>query len=349
MRVGINGFGRIGRAITRINLQRGVFDLVAVNDINPDIHNLAYLLKYDSTYGRLPCTVIVRGCALEISGQSPIRAYQCNTIDAVPWGAHGVDVVIDASGIEHNLRLIPGLKAQAVRHCVLTNAPDGEYVDKFVVIGVNEECITCDDFVLSASICDAAAFVPVIDLIERHFGVQYGSVTTLHPWLSYQRLLDGPSFSYADPGSIHSAYALGRASTMSLIPKTTSCLTASAKVLPGIDRKFVSLSYRVPTAIVSSADITAKLGSDPSRDDVVGVFEEAQRRQRYPVIFNNYEALVSVDFAGFEYSAIVDHRWTMLHGDAQLKLVLWYDNEWGYGSRIVDLVGHLAGLARGVT
>jgi len=344
LRVGINGFGRIGRAIARINFQRHVFDVVAVNDINPDVHNLAYLLKYDSTYGRLSRDVRVQGTTLVPEGFDPISVYTHRDIDAVPWKAHGVEVVIDASGIEHNLAVLRTLADQGVRHCVVTNAPDEEYVDRFVIVGVNEDDIRPADFVLSASICDAAAFVPVAGLLERQFGIAYGSLTTLHPWLSYQRLLDGPSFSFSDPGSIHSAYALGRASTLSLIPKTTSCLRAAAKVMPGIDRKFVSLSYRVPTTIVSSADLTVKLSRDASRDEVIAVFEEAQRTQRYPVILNNYEALVSVDFAGVEYSAVVDHRWTMVHGDAQLKLVLWYDNEWGYSSRVVDLVGRLARL-----
>ncbi|HLN12641.1 MAG TPA: glyceraldehyde 3-phosphate dehydrogenase NAD-binding domain-containing protein [bacterium] len=345
MRIGINGFGRIGRAIARINLERDVFDLVAVNDINPDIGNVAYLLKYDSTYGRLARDVRVEGPdTLAVERAPSIRVSRHHEIDAVPWKADAVDLVIDASGIEHNLPALRRLADQGVRHCVVTNAPDEQFVDRFVIFGVNETDIRRGDFVLSASICDAAAFAPVALLLERHFGIEYGSLTTLHPWLSYQRLLDGPSFSFSDPGSIHSAYALGRASTLSLIPKTTSCLRASAKVLPGIDRKFVSLSYRVPTTIVSSADLTVKLSRDASRDDVIGVFEAAERTQAYPVIANNYQALVSVDFAGVEHSAVVDHRWTMVHGDAQLKLVLWYDNEWGYGSRVVDIVSRLARL-----
>lgn len=344
LRVGINGFGRIGRAVARINFQRDVFDLVAVNDINPDINNIAYLLKYDSTYGRLSLPVRGEAGTLIVGDRPPIRVFQQRNIDEVAWRDQAVDVVIDASGIEHNLELLPRLAEQAVRHCVLTNAPGERYVDKFVIVGVNEESVTPEDFVISASICDACAFVPVAVLLQRHFGIEYGSLTTLHPWLSYQRLLDGPSFSFADPGSIHSAYALGRASTGSLIPKTTSCLKASARVIPGIDRKFVSLSYRVPTTIVSSADLTVKLSSDASRETVIEAFEDAERTQRYSIIGNNHEALVSLDFAGSEHSAVVDHRWTMVHGDAQLKLVLWYDNEWGYGSRVVDLLGHLGRL-----
>jgi glyceraldehyde 3-phosphate dehydrogenase len=344
LRVGINGFGRIGRAIARINVRRNRFDLVAVNDINPDIRNVAYLLKYDSTYGRLPLDVRVDADRLVLEGMPPITVYRHHEIDAVPWAEREAEVVIDASGIEHNLEVLPTLRPQGVRHAILTNTPEDGHIDRFVIVGVNEASIRPGDFMLSAGICDAVAFVPVACLLERHFGIEYGSLTTLHPWLSYQRLLDGPSFSFSDPGSIHSAYALGRASTFSLIPKTTSCLRASAKVVPGIDRKFVSLSYRVPTTIVSSADLTVKLTRDTSREDVIAVFEEAQRAQTYPVILNNYEALVSVDFTGVEYSAVVDHRWTMVHGDAQLKLVLWYDNEWGYGSRVVDLIECLSRL-----
>ncbi len=347
LRVGINGFGRIGRAITRVNLARQVFDLVAINDVNPDIHNVAYLLKYDSTYGRLPWSVAVERKSLAVGDHPPVAVSTEDTADAVAWEDHGVDVVIDASGIERNLVALTRLPGRGIRHCIVTSAPDDRFGFKPVIVGVNEGTVGTQDALLSSSICDANAFVPVVDLLERRFGIEHGFLTTLHPWLNYQNLLDGPSLSVSDPGSVHSTYVLGRASTQSLIPKTTSCLRASAQILRGVEERFVSLSYRVPTMIVSSADLMVKLGREASEEEVVELFEGAQRDQRYAVVSNNHEALVSVDFAGCEFSSVVDHRWTSVHRGSYVRLVLWYDNEWGYSSRVVDLVSHVGGLHAG--
>jgi len=344
MRVGINGFGRIGRAIARINLERNVFDLVAVNDVNPDPSNVAYLLKYDSVYGRLRYPVNADGKSLFLNNGRSIALYCHEEIDAVPWADHNIDILIEATGVDKNLKTASQLPDPGFHHCIVTNSPDNGFGYKPVIVGVNEESVARSDRLLSSSICDANAVVPVLDLLDRNFGIEYGFLTTLHPWLNYQNLLDGPALSFSDPGSIHSTYVLGRASAISLIPKTTSCLKASSKVLKGIDEKFISLSYRVPTMIVSSADIMVKLREDTSRDDVIHIFENAQKKQNYAVLYNNYEALVSIDFVGFEHSSILDHRWTTVHMGSQLKLVLWYDNEWGYGSRVVDLIDYLAGL-----
>lgn len=341
LRVGINGFGRIGRAITRINLQSQTFDLVAVNDINPDIANLAYLLKYDSTYGPLNFPVAVDNRDLVFDGAGRASVYCEEDVSNVPWEDRGVDIVIDSSGVEHNVAALPKLSGQDVRHCIVTNAPDASYVDKSIIIGVNEETLGTADFVVSSSICDAAAFVSVMHPLEREFGIEYGSLTTLHPWLSYQSLVDGPAFPYAN---VNAGYTLGRASTMSLIPKTSSCIQASSRIMPGIGEKFISLSYRVPTMIVSVADIVVKLSRPVTREGIVDFYSEAEATQRYPIIHNNQEPLVSIDFTGSEYSAIVDHRWTAVQPAGQVKLVVWYDNEWGYSSRVIDLVRHLGSL-----
>ena len=342
LRVGINGFGRIGRAITRINLERKAFDLVAINDINPDVENVRYLLRYDSTYGRLRSEVAVDGRDLVFNGAADrATVYGENSVSNVPWDEHGVDVVIDASGVDDNLVALPKLADHGVRHCIVTSSPDSGRVDKSVIVGVNEQTLGRHDFVISSSICDAAAFVSVMYLLEQAYGIEYGSLTTLHPWLSYQSLLDGPSFTYAN---VNPGYTLGRASPMSLIPKTSSCVQASSQIMPGIDEKFISVSYRVPTMIVSAADVVVKLPRPVTRNEVIELFEDAERKQRYSIIQNNHEPLVSIDFIGSEYSAIVDHRWTAVQGSGQLKLVIWYDNEWGYSSRVVDLVTHLASL-----
>lgn len=342
MRVGINGFGRIGRAIARILCQDGQLELVAINDINPDIENMAYLLRYDSVYGRFQKSVRVEGTQLVVGGEKRLPVFHEAAIDAVPWEKCGVDLVLDASGVQDNLLRARKLKGR-VRHCVVTNSPDAQYLDRSIVMGVNHTAFDpTTDFVVSGSICDANAFAPVAKILDEHFGIVHGFLTTLHPWLNYQNLLDGPSISYATPGQIHDYYALGRSSSCSLIPKTTSAISAAQKVLPTIEGKFLSMSFRVPTMNVSTADISVQLKERTTVEAVKQAFVEYERTQAWKTIYNNHEALVSVDFSGSEYSAIVDHRWIALNDQNYLKMVLWYDNEWGYSYSVVELLQHMS-------
>ena len=343
IRVGINGLGRIGRAIFRINLSDPRFRVVAINDVNPDNHNIAYLLKYDSIYGRLGKTVGIDGDYLVVEGiADPIRIYHEPHIDDAPWDAEQVDVVIDSSGVYSNLARARDLKQRNVRMCVTTNSPAEDEVDKTIILGINEESIDFgSDFLIASSICDANAVAPVLHVLDREYGIDHGSLTTLHPWLNYQNLLDGPSVSYASPGHIHDDYTLGRASVHSLIPKTTSAMSATCKVLKNLEGKFMSLSYRVPTMIVSSSDVSVKVNTDLTREDLCDLFIEEQRKQRFNIFYCNREPLVSTDFIGMEYSSIIDQRWLMVNKHNYLKCVCWYDNEWGYSSRVVDLVGYL--------
>ena len=340
MRVAINGFGRIGRAIFRYNMGRKLFDVVAINDVNPDKNNICYLLKYDSTYGRLDNDIFIDNDSLVVDGQQT-RIFQEPHIEKIPWRDMDVDVVIDSSGIKANLKNIDGLKTHGVQHVVITNSPDTDFQYESIILGVNEHLITPETFLISSSICDAVALVPVMNLLDKAFGVDHGFVTTLHPWLNYQNLLDGPSLSHSDPGHIYSTYVLGRSSMNALIPKTTTVLKAAQKILPWMDDKFMCLSYRVPTSIVSSSDVSVKLNTKVQRKDIISLFEEAEREQTYRVIRNSHEPLTSLDFTGVDYGVSIDHRWTMVEVDHFLKLILWYDNEWGYASRAADLVAYL--------
>jgi len=336
LNVGINGFGRIGRAIFRIIMKNNKFNIVAINDVNPSNENLAYLLKYDSFYGRLENNIESQNDSILINGDK-IAVYHEESITDVPWNNHDIDVVIDASGINANLEVGRELKHQGIKNCIVTHSPDN--IDETIIIDVNDDKLDVEKhFLISSSICDANAFAPVMNVLNENFKVEHGFLTTLHPWLGYQNLLDGPSRSFAYPGSIYSNFSLGRASTEALIPKTTSCISASKKVLPFLDNKFQSLSYRVPTPIVSSADISVKLEAKVSKKDILDIFQHKEDSQEFKVFKNNFEPLISKDFAASEYSAIIDHRWTEVNQFNYVKLILWYDNEWGYSNRVVDLV-----------
>ena len=199
-----------------------------------------------------------------------------------------------------------------------------------------------DSFLISSSICDASAVAPVLNVLNKKYGIEHGFLTTLHPWLSYQNLLDGPSRSFAYPGTIIDNFTLGRASLNAIIPKTTSAIRASGKVLEYLNDKFQSLSFRVPTSIVSTADISVKIEHHVNKEEIINLFKKEEEEQNLKIYKNNFDPLISTDFVKSEYSAIIDHRWTDINESSYLKLVLWYDNEWGYSSRVVDLVKELS-------
>lgn len=341
LRVGINGFGRIGRAIYRLNDQKNIFDVVAVNEANPDIKNISYLLKYDTIYKRFAPEVSCDGHKIFV-GPNAFRVYHEEKISDVPWDDHGVDVVIDASGIKHNLPLML-CDTSKVKNFVVTNAPADVDGVKTIIFGVNEKECDPDKYrVFSSSICDTIAFSPIINIIQQTHAIETGFLITLHPWLAYQNLLDGPSVSWSHPGDIFSHYALGRASTENLIPKSTSAITAADHVFPGISKKIQSFSYRTPTKIVSSAVLILLLTEDIDKRRLQVMFAKYEKKQRHAVIHNSIEPLTSLDYCGEEYSAIIDQRWTKVENKRHIKLVYWYDNEWGYSSRVVDLVGKIS-------
>jgi glyceraldehyde 3-phosphate dehydrogenase len=342
-RAAIVGFGRIGRAIFRANHKKKYFEIAAINDINPDINNLSYLLQYDSHYGRFEGSVSADDRYLVVDGcQIPVF---CETnISTVDWKNLEIDVVIDASGVHDNVLAAPKLIADGVPKIVITHSPDE--VDHTIVFGVNENTYRPDEHnVVSSSICDAVAVAPVLRVIHDAVGIDSGFLTTLHPWLSYQNVLDGPSISWASPGTIYHHYAVGRASPGCLIPKPTSAVEATVKVLPEIDGLLQCMSFRIPTPVVGIANIYLQLSRGVEIAEVHSLFEEAARNQSRQVFSNNIDPLVSVDFVGSPFSAVVDHRWTALAGDRHLNLVLWYDNEWGYSSRVLDVAQLVVGAS----
>ncbi|MCA9733239.1 aldehyde dehydrogenase [candidate division KSB1 bacterium] len=338
LRIGINGFGRIGRAIFRNNIKKNAFKVVALNDINPDINNIAYQLNYDTLYGPLDekyYTVNDHLC----TNQDKIKVYHKQHVDAVPWENEKVDFVIDASGVLDNVLRAPRtLVKHNLKKVLITHSP--EEVDFSMVLGANEKLLDLTkQHVLSTSICDATALGPVLTLIQEKFGIKNGYITTLHPWLNYQNLMDGPASSWSVPGTIYHHYTLGRSVIGNMIPKPTSAISATCKVVQGVTEEMIgSFSYRTPTAIVGSADITLNLQHWATKEEVLSLFVSAEKRQRWNIIRNNFEPLTSLDYKNSDFSAVVDHRWTDVLGNDLLKLVLWYDNEWGYSARVLDQV-----------
>jgi len=349
LRIGINGFGRIGRAIFRINEKLKIFDIAIINDINPDINNIVYNLNYDTTYGRLNPKAHYKDNDL-ISNNCTSKIFNQENISDVPWENYQVELIIDSSGKSLSPFEVEKLRKK-VKNIVVTNSPNN--VDQTIIFGVNENNIDPkNNFVISSSICDAISGAPILNLINKKFKVVNGTLITLHPWLGYQRLLDGQSIPYwmlhpdaekVDNENKHH-YALGRSSPMNIIPKSTSAVNAIEKVLPEITDKIHSHSYRIPTSIVSAATAIFNVENKTNLNQVKEELFKFMQDQKFNVIQISSEPLTAVDFIEHEFSAIIDQRWTSVNDEHVIKLHYWYDNEWGYSSRVIDLANQILKL-----
>lgn len=338
IKIGINGFGRIGRALARINLKYKKYTIAAINDIDPDINNLAYLLKYDSTYGKLATAKVGAKNGFLMVDDARVRVYSESTIDKVPWKKHGVDVIVDATGVYKNVCLSRKLVKKQVKKVIITHSPD-DMIDMTIMKGVNEdEYDKKRHHVISSSICDANAVAPFFKIIDKNFRIISGTITTLHPWLSYQNLLDGPVTSVSSPGHFWTDYALGRASVGNLIAKKTTLVPALSKVMPKCSEVLKAISFRVPTSIVAVADGTFLLGRKTTIDEISKAVMGYTKKYN-DVLFFEDKSLISTDYLACEYAAVLDKRWLLLTNGNLLKFVLWYDNEWGYSKLAYDLIG----------
>ncbi len=338
LKVGINGFGRIGRAIFRIINQKKNIKIVAINDIDPLVDNHVYLANYDSIYGTLGKKIKINKQKNGFHTDSGEIPFYCESnIEDVPWINHEVDVVIDSSGIYSNVIAAHNIINQGVKKVVVTHAPK-DSIDQTIIIGANEGAYDPQKHhVISSSICDANACAPVLKILADKVGITDGFITTLHPWLGYQNLVDSNLKSVVSPGHYWKDFALGRASMGNLIPKETTLMPAVLKALPELNQDIQAMSFRVPTAIVSASDMTLTLKKSIKLTELIEIFSKLSNK--YPdVVMINEESLVSIDFKGISQSCVIDLRWLKIINQNKLKVILWYDNEWGYSNRTVDVV-----------
>lgn len=336
IKVGINGFGRIGRAIFRIIQSNNDLEVVAINDLDSLIDNHVYLANYDTIYGKLEKKLFVNKSNNSIiNRKKEINFYSQENINDVKWNESGADIIFDSSGILNNVKNSHKLIDKCVKKIIVTHSPS-KYIDQTLILAANEENYKKENNVISSSICDANACAPALKALDNEFGIKDGFITTLHPWLGYQNLTDGSLKSVSSPGHYWKDFALGRASLDSLIPKKTTLMPAIRLALPEMNQEISAMSFRVPTAIVSASDITLTLNKNIQEKDVIEVFKTIEKK--YPeVILLNEESLVSIDFKGIEQSCVIDLRWLQVFGGNKLKLIIWYDNEWGYSNRAVDI------------
>jgi len=330
IRAAINGFGRIGRNVLRSAKQAGNTDIdfVAVNDLTSP-ETLAHLLKYDSVHGRYPGSVEVSDDGLIVDGDE-IKVFSERDPAALPWSDLGVDVVIESTGIFRD-------HAGASKHIeagarkVIISAP-GKNEDITIVLGVNQRNYDpANHHIISNASCTTNCLAPVVKVLSDEFGFRHGLMTTIHAYTNDQRILDLP----------HSDLRRARAAAMSMIPTTTGAAKATGLVLPEVQGRIDGMAIRVPTADVSIVDLVAELEKDVTEDEVNAAFQAAADGPMAGVLGISHEPLVSIDYTSDPRSSTVDALSTAVMDGRMVKVLSWYDNEWGYSSRVVDLVGFI--------
>jgi glyceraldehyde 3-phosphate dehydrogenase len=331
--VAINGFGRIGRMVCRKVLSNPDLNLVAIN-ASYDAKTLAHLLKYDTVHGKFPGEVRAEENALVVDGHRIALVAQRDA-RTLPWKDLGVDIVIEATGAYKDREKASQHIAAGARKVIITTATKD--ADATIVIGVNDDAYQPDQHdVIAAASCTTNCLAPFAKVLHEAFGIESGLMTTVHAYTNDQNMLDNP----------HKDLRRARAATASIIPTTTGAARAVAQVLPELKGRLNGFALRVPTPDVSVVDLVARLSRPVTVDEVNGVLRAAAEGKLAGILGYCEEPLVSADFVGDERSAIIDAASTMVGPDNLVKVVAWYDNEWGYSCRVVDLA---ALVARGLT
>lgn len=327
IKVGLNGFGRIGRAITRIAFERDTFDIVAINTRKTTPDMLAYLLQYDSVYRKFNKKVEAGADFITVDGKK-IPSYMIADIAAIPWDTCGADIVIDATGaFTKKEDLLQHLKGSVKK--VLLTAPSKDPVLTHVVLGVNEESIDWkNEQVISNASCTTNCAAPLFKVLEKEFGVEMGYLTTVHAYTASQSLVD----------EANKKPDRSRAAALNIIPSTTGAAKAVGKVIPELQGKLDGMSLRVPVPTVSFTDISAVLKKSVTAEEINAAFKKWSEGDMKNVLEYGTAPLVSSDFISNTHSAIFDSNYTKVINGTLAKVFGWYDNEWGYSSRIVDLV-----------
>ena len=328
-KIAINGFGRIGRCVARIALNDPELELVAVNDLTSP-EQLANLFKYDSVHGRYDGDVKVTDNGLTVDGVE-IKVFSVRDPSELPWGDLGVEVVLESTGIFRDRdKAAKHLEAGAKK--VVVSAP-GKNLDLSMCMGVNHNEYTSDMEIIDVASCTTNCLAPIAKVLNDSFGIETGLMTTVHSYTNDQNVLDAP----------HSKdFRRARAAAVNMIPTSTGAAVAVTRVLPELKGKLDGMAIRVPTPNVSCVDLTVNLTKPADAKTVNKAFEEAANGPMKGILGYSEEPLVSSDYMGNPHSSIVDAPTTMSLGDNFVKVLSWYDNEWGYSSRMVDAVKLMA-------
>lgn len=328
MRVAINGFGRIGRSVFRIlNTLGGGVEVAAINDL-ADNEAMAYLLRHDTVMGRFPDKVEVDGDIMRTSYQT-VKMTEIPDPMHLPWGELGVDIVIEATGrFRKRAEIEQHIKAGAKR--VILTVPSKDEIDFTVVLGVNEDQLKPEHLIVSNASCTTNCLAPVAKVLHENFGIESGVMTTVHAYTNDQRLADVP----------HSDWRRSRAAAENIIPTTTGAAKAVGKVLPDLAGKLDGMAMRVPIPDGSIVDLVTVLREETTAERINEALRDAARTERMKNILKySVDPIVSSDIVGDPHSSIFDSPWTKVVDGHFAKVLSWYDNEWGYSNRVVDLIG----------
>jgi len=329
MRVAINGFGRIGRSVFRVLDYHKEIDLVAINDIF-DKDALVYLLKYDTVMGRFPGKVALDGDILN-AGHQQVRLLSERIPEQLPWGKLGIDVVVESTGIFRQRAQLENHLTAGAKKVILTVPPKDE-IDYMVVLGVNDDGLTADHSIISNASCTTNCLAPMAKVLHEAFGIELGVINTIHAYTNDQRLADVP----------HSDWRRSRAAAENVIPTTTGAARAVGKVLPELNGKLDGIAMRVPVPDGSVVDFNVRLEQDVTLEKINdAVHAAAESGPLAKVLEYSTLPVVSTDIIGNEHSSIYDAPFTRVIGGNFIKTLNWYDNEWGYSNRVVDLMGIL--------
>ncbi|MHC4840574.1 MAG: type I glyceraldehyde-3-phosphate dehydrogenase [Planctomycetota bacterium] len=334
-KIAINGFGRIGRMVLRISKLRKHFDVVAVNDLT-SAEQLAYALKYDSTHGNYPGEVTLEGDTMTVDGD-PFKVLSLKDPADLPWKELGVDYVIESTGkfrhlSELNAHIIAGAKR------VLVTVPTKDELESTVVLGVNDHVLKPDAKIVSNASCTTNCAAPIAKVLHEKFGIKRGLLTTVHAYTNDQRLIDSP----------HKDMRRSRNAATNIIPTTTGAAKAVGVVIPELAGKLDGIAMRVPVPDGSVVDLTVELEKDTTVEEINAAMKAASEGELLGILQYNEDALVSSDIVGNGHSSIFDAPLTQVMGGNLVKVVSWYDNEYGYACRVADLiakVGHQDGLS----
>ncbi|MDM1138104.1 MULTISPECIES: type I glyceraldehyde-3-phosphate dehydrogenase [Empedobacter] len=329
IKIGINGFGRIGSLVFGVAIERNDIEIVGINDL-VDVDYLAYMLKYDSVHGKFNGEVKVENGNLIVNGQT-IRVTAERDPANLKWDEVGADIVIEATGL-FLTKETAGKHIEAGAKKVVLTGPSKDDTPMFVM-GVNHESVTAEDTIVSNASCTTNCLAPLAKVIHENFGIVEALMTTVHATTATQKTVDGPSMK---------DWRGGRSAMVNIIPSSTGAAKAVGKVIPELNGKLTGMSFRVPTVDVSVVDLTVKLAKETNYDEIKKVMCEAAEGDLKGIVGYTEDAVVSQDFVGDTRTSIFDAEAGIMLNPTFVKLVAWYDNEIGYSNKVVDLVQHIA-------
>lgn len=335
IRVGINGFGRIGRNAFKIAFERSDIEIVAVNDI-ADAKTLAYLLRHDSNYGNYKHEITYSDGEITIADKHIKVLSESNPVN-LPWGEMSVDLVIESTGFFTKVEDAQMHIQAGAKRVIISGPSQSKEVDT-IVLGANEDDVEGSTQVISNASCTTNSLGALMAILDSEFGVIKSMVTTIHSYTSSQSLIDSPAKDLRD----------GRNAADNIVPSSAGAAAAVIKTLPQLEGKFDGLSVRVPTSVVSLSDLTVLLGRETTVEEINDALSRASKEPYYQGIFGvSNEPLVSRDYVGNSYSGVADLLLTKVVGGNMAKIMVWYDNEWGYSNRLVELVADVGRTLRG--